>query len=333
LLPPCYLYNSGSLSAAAKKKKKRKKKKKAAVDLPAVDLPTPIERGHAIRPHDKIKMGRLDDWLLKGAHLSRQKARDTTLLFDAAEVGHMKAATLLLEKPGVRILQEIEIEGVKYTALHFAATRGHCNMVKLLLSRPEAQVNRGEVCTPLLLAAEKGRVGVVEILLGHSAIDIHKAGWNGDTPIVKASLNGHVQVTKMLLDAGADKESEDQDGWTVLCNACEKGYTDIVRILLDIGVDTEKTMRDEDGVFALYVAARGGFMNITNLLLAAGADVNKVTTFARSTPLYTASQCGQTNIVEILLRAGALTDKAAKTGAIPLHVACQVEMTTILLPT
>ncbi len=46
------------------------------------------------------------DCFAKGAHLSRHQARNTDLLLDAAEVGFLEATKLLLDKPGVRVLQE-----------------------------------------------------------------------------------------------------------------------------------------------------------------------------------------------------------------------------------
>ena len=50
---------------------------------------------------------------------------------------------------------------------------------------------------------------------------------------------------KLLLDAGADKEVKDEDGWTPLHVAARKGHTDIVKLLLDAGAD--KDVKDKDG--------------------------------------------------------------------------------------
>jgi hypothetical protein len=52
----------------------------------------------------------------------------------------------------------------------------HCGnwaKVELLLSRPETQVNRGEICTPLNLAVEKGHANVVKMLLRHPKTDFN----------------------------------------------------------------------------------------------------------------------------------------------------------------
>ena len=127
---------STPVSSSAKKKKKRKKRKKKIVNTnemspTATSAPAPIEE--EIDPADQDKIDRLNEWLAKGAHLSRQKARTTTMLFDAASVGHVEATRQLLEKPGIRILKDVEMGGsvAKYTALHVAAMRGraHFNVI------------------------------------------------------------------------------------------------------------------------------------------------------------------------------------------------------------
>lgn len=58
-----------------------------------------------------------------------------------------------------------------YTALHIAACKGHLEIVKMLVERYNCLVDafaRDEV-TPLLLAAASGHEDVVEYLLDHEA--------------------------------------------------------------------------------------------------------------------------------------------------------------------
>lgn len=62
-------------------------------------------------------------------------------------------------------------DGSGYTALHYAAARGHADVVRYLLSRPgvglDAQSTKGE--TPLALAAKNSHEGVVRLLLRQGA--------------------------------------------------------------------------------------------------------------------------------------------------------------------
>lgn len=60
-------------------------------------------------------------------------------------MGHVEATKALLEKPGIRVLIEESRTGFigHYTALHYAAARGHVEIVELLLARPDIQIDRG----------------------------------------------------------------------------------------------------------------------------------------------------------------------------------------------
>ena len=72
---------------------------------------------------------RVHEWFTKGQHLTKHQVKNTTLLLDASMVGDTEAARVLLEK-GVRVLIERQLEdGGNYTALHYAAARGHTDMV------------------------------------------------------------------------------------------------------------------------------------------------------------------------------------------------------------
>lgn len=54
----------------------------------------------------------------------------------------------------------------------------------------------------------------------------------GQTALMLAVSHGRLDMVKMLLEAGADVNIQDEDGSTALMCACEHGHTDIVKILL-----------------------------------------------------------------------------------------------------
>jgi hypothetical protein len=197
-----------------KKKRRRKKKTRGKSDKPGIEVVPPV----SISPvgggtlvvaggtttntqEDKEKREKLDAWLSKGAHLSRHQALHTTLLLDAAEVGHVEATRVLLDKPGVRVLKE---KNVGETALHLAVRQAHGAVVDLLLARPEIQVNRGDI-SPLYIAAANGHLDIVNKLLAHPQIDVSQARCDGASPLLIASENGHVDVVTSLLKAGLPK--------------------------------------------------------------------------------------------------------------------------------
>ena len=63
-----------------------------------------------------------------------------------------------------------------------------------------------------------------------NAVDSY--GRNG---IHMAAGNGHAQIVKLLVDAGADAAAENAEGSTPLHWACLNGHVDIVEFLLDKG--------------------------------------------------------------------------------------------------
>lgn len=137
-------------------------------------FPTYISKAVPIDPDYQKRMDRLEAWLAKGAHLTRKQAQETTLLFDAANVGHVEATRALLAKPGIRVLKEDNHHTDKCTALHFASYRGHVDVVRLLLAQPAIQVDRQMPVTrrtPLYVACVGNHVEVVEVRL--AALNIH----------------------------------------------------------------------------------------------------------------------------------------------------------------
>jgi ankyrin repeat protein len=308
--------DSQTSSPQKKKKKKKKNRKKKGVSEAPPDATA--EKKLQVDPKNQEKIDKLDAWIAKGAHLNRHQARTTALLLDAAEVGHLNATTLLLEKPGIRVL--IERGGNKHTALHLAARGGHREVVKLLLARPETQVNRGEHHTPLQLAADKGDVGVMNMLLSHPDINVNKSGMGGYTAIMVSSMKGHTEVTKMLLAAGADKDQPNADGCTSIFLATLEGHAGVMRVLLDAGAEIDKEFKD--GTTPLFLAAMKGHVSVAKVLLEKGA--NKELPFKDgATPLFIAAQNGHTAVVAMLLKKKANMEQVCATGATPLFIASQ----------
>ena len=143
-----------TLAALGKKKKPKKKKKKdKKEELPSErgDAVTDMASLEGLTEEQLLKRARLDEWLAKGGHLSKPQARKTAMLIDAAEIGHVAAAKALLEKPGIRVLKEelfrprsdhpTNAPSKPLTALHVAAFNGRTDVLDLLLTRPDIQVN------------------------------------------------------------------------------------------------------------------------------------------------------------------------------------------------
>ena len=84
------------------------------------------------------------------------------------------------------------------------------------------------------------------------------ANESGETSLLRACRNGHVDVIKLLLVLGAEIDRADEGGVTPLLIACENGRVDVVRLLLNKGADVDRATKN--CVTPLYVACENGHL-------------------------------------------------------------------------
>ena len=97
--------------------------------------------------------------------------------------------------------------------LMLAALKGQLALSDKLVKKG-ADVNKPG-WTPLHYAASNGHVEVIKLLLEHHAY-IDAESPNGSTPLMMASMYGNAQSVKLLLDEGADPLLKNQLGLTAL---------------------------------------------------------------------------------------------------------------------
>lgn len=132
------------------------------------------------------------------------------------------------------------------SAIYLASNYNHGDVVLALLEAgadpdtfTEAKSN------PLLIAVAEGHADVVEILLDNNA-DVFATGVDGITPIMVAvQYKGgnaaiHSRLVKLLLDAGADPDSPNGLGRTLVWIATRTGYPEIIDVLVENGADVDR---------------------------------------------------------------------------------------------
>ncbi|NXC43354.1 ANKR6 protein, partial [Penelope pileata] len=170
----------------------------------------------------------------------------------------------------------------------------------------------------LLIAAYKGQVdNVVQLINKGAKVAVTK---HGRTPLHLAAHKGHLHVVQILLKAGCDLDIQDDGDQTALHRAAVVGNTDVIATLIQEGCALDR--QDKDGNTALHEACWHGFSQSAKVLVKAGANVlakNK----AGNTPLHLACQNSHSQSTRVLLLGGSRADLKNNAGDTCLHVAAR----------
>lgn len=125
-------------------------------------------------------------------------ARGDTALIAAIRNDARRVSDYLIANPRVDIERS---DASQENALMLAAWRNQQDTVERLIARG-AQVNRAG-WTALHYAASVGSIGIIKLLLEHSA-EIDAESPNKTTPLMMAARGDHADACRLLVDEGAD---------------------------------------------------------------------------------------------------------------------------------
>jgi len=152
-------------------------------------------------------------------------------------------------------------------------------------------------------AAMKGNRDAVRALLQRKA-DVNAPQVDGTTALHWAVRADDLDLTDLLLRAGAKIGTANREGMTALQLAAINGSAPMLQKLIKAGADPDARLSSH-GDTALMMAARTGAPDAIKLLVESGANVNARESWGGTTPLMWAASERHPEAVTLLLDAGA----------------------------
>jgi ankyrin repeat protein len=226
------------------------------------------------------------------------------------------------------------------TTLHKACQDGSSALVtKLLQLHPELEGWDGSYFTPLLNAAEAGRVDLLKLLVAAGA-NPKATQQDGRNALHLAASSESPEAVQYLLDQKLAVNAPNDLGGTALLEAAASGRLETVTLLLRAGASVNGAERNAKKT-ALMVAAHGpikqpsvlrprdrsitdcgplaDYQKIVVLLLDAGADLQARDSAGNTIMHWAACACGNQEVLELLISKGAHVDAKDRNGQTPLH--------------
>ncbi len=168
----------------------------------------------------------------------------------------------------------------------------------------------------LCLAARRESTSLLDLLLIYGAavdqVDRETRGAQGRSALHEAAKRGWDKGARLLLEAGANPNLEDDRGLSPLWLAVRRGHSSMVQLLLEAGAKLQNAAGQE--LPLLHEATTG---TMVNTLVHAGAQV--LTVDDRGfVPLLQQAKAGRSDVIERLLFHGAdvkQTDRQGRTAA------------------
>lgn len=228
-------------------------------------------------------------------------------IHDAAENGDLETVKKLVSADS-KLIDAPDREGK--TPLHYAAAKGHLNVVEWLVKNG-ANVNarNSSGITPLYLAKGFGKKDVAQFLEQHgAAADIIKP----QRQTTKTTITGSQQPSTVITPI--------RSSVIPIIEAVKTTNTEQIMAILKVAPDSVNA-RNPSQFTPLHFAAELGSLEVAKLLIENGADVN-VKGENGSTPLHQAVLKHNTNIVAFLISKKADVNAQTAAKITPLMLAC-----------
>ncbi|KAI0442535.1 ankyrin repeat and SOCS box protein 7 [Xylaria telfairii] len=192
-----------------------------------------------------------------------------------------------------------------WTALHEAAARDTPDALRILIDAGgDLTQCSDDGMTPISVSAAHGKIKTLKYMLEHMVKSERVAFWGKQSPLWAATVGGHGEIVKLLLDSGMSIHwicEDDQE--TLFDTALLNGHHDIARLIVERGGFREVGHMDSrPGSLACILFA--GDMETAEQLLATSTS-QAYTKSEYSEALRVASTRGWLSIAKLLIARGA----------------------------
>ncbi len=190
------------------------------------------------------------------------------------------------------------------TSLIRAVKIGDADRVRTLLyAHVDANEKNYAGISPLTIAAEKGNMDIIQMLVEDGHANVNDVSSYGITPLIAAAAAGRGEAIEYLVKNGADVTAKDDTGKTALLYAVNFDAPKAVESLIKLD-NKAINLPDKEGNTPLVYAAQKGLSNNAKALITYGASVDYRNPTTGLSPLAAASAEGHSQMVRLLVKNG-----------------------------
>ena len=250
-------------------------------------------------------------WLIEqGVDVNHCDDEGSSAVLWAANKGNLHLLKLL-NMNGLDV-QQVTSDGVNCIMAASIGT-GDCETVRWLIEQG-VDVNHcdDEHFSAVLWAAQVGNLDVLKLLFTEGA-NIHQVGGDGANSIISATQGtGDYDTVSWLIEQGVNVNYCDDDYFTAVHVAAEKGNLDVLKLLHEKGANIHQVSRE--GINSIMSASlAGGNCETVGWLIEKHVDVNYCTKEGFTAALFAAEE-GQLDVLKLLHQNGANIDQVTNSG-------------------
>lgn len=309
------------------------KAQRLVVGIDAVDLDTPLYIGSPCTALDEMIKAKnhkaVNFLLMHGAELGKFEAPSKELLSELAAKGAdypglLKPALIYAAEENLEEMTDVLLYGNQNIDLNEKGSDGETPLLAALSMRNNSIIQK-------LLSFQNPVTG--QKLVPNLEVKAPK-GWNpqfknSPTPLIMAVMQGNVEATNWLIEAGAQVSALDSNGLSALAHAVQESDEKNAKVLLAAGANPKETIKDNIPMLTYAVTKNNPEM--VRLLIDAGAGINEpYYGDSGKTALMVAAEKGYTKIASLLIENTKLVDAQDELGRTALHYALENKQPSIV---